>query len=403
MFLNPLLQDFKDDVKENTGRRGLALLVDLGILGVVMFLVNAIMVFAVFQSNPFSLLIGLLGPVLYTYEVYGIESTSIFVAMMPFALVHLAISIPYFSILESNGRRTPGKKWLHLDVLRRDGKFPVPSQAFQRNILKFAAGALGAYIGGLLGWGLFIGLACYIDLKISPGKKRDIRQRLSEVRLGTMVFLEDDELPMGEISLPGEKIEEMKAVKKPGGILGGLKPKKSRTPPTLGLKNEEPLLEKKERPLLGAHEEKVEKETIELGVEEEKPKERKLFSPVDEDETGREPEKAEDKPKEEKVSFFKKLFGGGGQKKVEEKEEEKPPEEKKKEPIPLPPRKEIARDEIVLQFMFDFDIDEKRARGLYDMGYRNKAEFKDAIPQDLMMIDGINPTIAKRIINRAEA
>ena len=87
----------------------------------------------------------------------------------------------------------------------------------------------------------------------------------------------------------------------------------------------------------------------------------------------------------------------------EEKEEEKPPEEKKKEPVPLPPRKEIAKDEIVLQFMFDFDIDEKRALGLFDMGYRNKAEFKDAIPQDLMMIEGINPTIAKRIIRMAES
>jgi len=35
------------------------------------------------------------------------------------------------------------------------------------------------------------------------------------------------------------------------------------------------------------------------------------------------------------------------------------------------------------------------------MGYRKKEDLKDAIPQDLMMIRGLNPTIAKRIISRA--
>jgi uncharacterized RDD family membrane protein YckC len=399
MFLNPLLQDYRDDVKENTGRRGLALLIDLGILGVAMFFLNAIMVFAVFQANPFSLIIGLLGPVIYEYEVFGVESASIFLAMIPFSVVHLAITIPFFTVLESNGRRTLGKRWMHLDILRRDGKFPIPSQAFQRNLLKFTAGALGAYIGGILGWGLFIGLACYIDLKIYPSKKRDIRQRFTEARLGTMVFLEDDEIPMGGISLPGEKIQEKKK-EKIGSKLGDLKPRKMRPSPTLGLKKEEPLLGKKERPLLGAP---VDDEEEEEEIEEEKeaPVGKKLFQPVAEE--GPEEEIEEKETKKEKVSFLKKLFGGGGEKKAEEKEEEKPPEEKKKEPVPLPPRKEIAREEIVLQFMFDFDIDERRAQGLYDMGYRNKAEFKDAIPQDLMMIEGINPTIAKRIIRSAEA
>ena len=49
----------------------------------------------------------------------------------------------------------------------------------------------------------------------------------------------------------------------------------------------------------------------------------------------------------------------------------------------------------------DFDIDEKRAEGLFEMGYRRKEDLKDAIPQDLMIIEGMNPTIAKRIISRA--
>ena len=68
----------------------------------------------------------------------------------------------------------------------------------------------------------------------------------------------------------------------------------------------------------------------------------------------------------------------------------------------LPPtKKDLGEEEIVLQFMMDFDIDEDRSRGLVETGYTDKSEFKDAIPNDLMMIKGINPTIAKRIIKKA--
>ena len=129
--------------------------------------------------------------------------------------------------------------------------------------------------------------------------------------------------------------------------------------------------------------------------------EEKDESPIDEPVI----EEEEAKEKEKKVPFWKKLFGGS--KKEDEDEfiiEQVPGPDDiivEKEPEQLPARKEIGRDETVLQFMFDFDISEERAQAIYDMGYRNKAEFKDAIPKDLIMIKGINPTIAKKIVEKA--
>ena len=99
---------------------------------------------------------------------------------------------------------------------------------------------------------------------------------------------------------------------------------------------------------------------------------------------------------EKKIPFWKRLFSGVG--KGEPKEAKM---EEAKETVELPPRDSSDRDELVLSFMMDFDISEERAQGLYDMGYRTREELKEAIPQDLMMIDGINPTIAKRIIKVA--
>ncbi len=394
MGLDPIIEDFRYEIKENMGRRGIALFIDQIVMAIPIFFFTAIFLFIIFQSNPFSVVIGQIAPLLYNYEIYGVTATPTFAALIPSFFITLGVMITYFTIFESNGRRTLGKRSLHLEVLRMDGKFLTPMQAFRRNILKFIAGAIGFYLLGLIGWGFFTAIFCLLDLKLSPGKKRDVRQRLTEASMATMVYLEHDELPIGEISIPGEKIHETKEKKKkpkPERKMGS-SPKKG-APSLLGASPKKDILlpKEKKRPLLEAPDEKepeVGKEPI------------SLLDRLDEDEEETD-EEAEEKPK--KASFFSKLFGGSKKEKVEEQpgDEESVDGSDSKKEIGLPPRKEIARDEIVLQFMFDFDIDENRANGLYDMGYRNKPEFKDAIPQDLMMIDGINPTIAKRIIARA--
>jgi hypothetical protein len=348
--------------------------------------------------------IGQIAPLVYQYEVYGVTSTPTFLAMIPSVFINLGLIIPYLMIFESNGRRTLGKRILHLEVLRSDGKFLSPSQAFQRNIIKFIAGTIGLYLLGLLGWGLFMGLACLFDLKMSKGRKKDVRQRLTEASFGTMVYIEHDEVPFGGISIPGEKIKEkMKEKKLPRKRMKPVLSRKKKPALELGSKpeKEEVLLKEKKRPLLMSSEEEKE--------EEKEPKEPSLApSLTEEGETVVKAPEEEIKEKPKKQSFFSKLFGGGSKKADEEKELHVEPDQSPgstdliHEEEGLLPRKEIARDEIVLQFMFDFDIDEDRANGLYDMGYRAKHEFKDAIPQDLMMIKGINPTIAKRIIKIAE-
>ena len=199
MVKNPVLEDYSYEIKENFWRRGLALLIDEILLAIPMFFFTAIFVFVIFQSNPFGIVIGQIGPLIYEYEVYGVQSTPTFLALIPSIFIHLALTIPYFMFLESNGRRTLGKRFLHLEVLRSDGKFLSRKQAFMRNIIKFIVGALGFYLLGLLGWGFFMGIACLFDMKMGVSKKQDARQRLTEASLGTMVYLEHDEVPMGEI------------------------------------------------------------------------------------------------------------------------------------------------------------------------------------------------------------
>jgi len=214
-----------------------------------------------------------------------------------------------------------------------------------------------------------------------------------------MVHVEHDEVPFGEISIPGDKIKERKEKEKTPKLVGKEEEPSSGKAPSLLAKPGE---EKKRLPglkrspkLLGPSEEE----------EEEGPEEPKPASMLGETEGKEEEEKAEEeKPK--KVSFFSKLFGGG--KKAEKAEGA----HVEVEEVPGPDdiihiegpvlKEESSRDETILQFMFDFDIDENRASSLYDMGYRVKTEFADAIPEDLMMIGGINPTIAKRIIARAK-
>jgi len=55
---------------------------------------------------------------------------------------------------------------------------------------------------------------------------------------------------------------------------------------------------------------------------------------------------------------------------------------------------------IVKEFALEFSIPENKAKALYDAGYRRWGDLQEAIQDDLMMVPGINPTIARRIVDR---
>jgi hypothetical protein len=63
----------------------------------------------------------------------------------------------------------------------------------------------------------------------------------------------------------------------------------------------------------------------------------------------------------------------------------------------------MTEDETVMLYSSSFDIDAEKARSLYRSGYRRWGDLQEAIPQDLIMVNGINPTVAKRIINTVRA
>jgi len=59
-----------------------------------------------------------------------------------------------------------------------------------------------------------------------------------------------------------------------------------------------------------------------------------------------------------------------------------------------------AQDEVVKKYSEFFEIDEGRALALYKAGYKRLEDFKDAIVDDLIMVEKINPTIGRRIIKK---
>lgn len=393
MGLHPDLEYYKYDLKENTARRMLAGLLDHFILIIPILIIGGVITVGLNSMNPLAALIGPLADIISPYEIYEGKPPSAWAMMLVFSVVHLIVTGFYFSFFESSGRRTFFKKMFHLEVLHKDGSFLTFFQAFRRNLLKFFIGAVAIYLLGIIGWAVLIGVTGLLDLKLKPGMKTDVRQRLTEVSVGSMVFLEDDDLPLGEINLPGEKL---KTKKKGEGFLS----KKMKTSIVMARKKGKQKLPQEKAPdLLGPGEKEVEdEEEIErapgLSLETPEPEGKEEVS---------EPSDDEQEPSE-KVPFWKKLFGGSKKKEEETILEQVPGPDDiivEKEPEQLPARKEVGKDETVLQFMFDFDISEERAQAIYDMGYRNKAEFKDAIPQDLVMIKGINPTIAKRIVEKA--
>ncbi|MBN1390794.1 MAG: RDD family protein [Candidatus Thermoplasmatota archaeon] len=400
MALDPLLQEYRYEIKENRGRRALALLVDTLIVAVFVFFFTAIFIFIVFESNPLSLIVGQFSPLIYHHETVMGRPTPVVLAMIPGIFLSLIFTGLYFTIFEVNGRRTLGKSLLHLEALGSDGKYLNWSMAYRRNLTKHIFGAAGIYILGIFGFGLFIGIACLVDLMIYPQKKRDVRQRLSEVSLGTMVYVENETIPIGGISIPGEKIpeikEKVKAPKSEGSRpLSG--PEKPLSLPAFDEKERADQTSSKKKPLLLAPAKGSEGPS-------EKEHEEGPSPEVKDEEVGEEDKIIEEK---QSVSFISRIFKG-----VLGSRKEKGDTTLHIEQVPGPDditdiegpkiKKETARDENLLRFMMEFDIDEVRAGALYDMGYRSKADLIDAVPQDLMMIEGINPTIAKRIIARAK-
>jgi ribosomal protein S13 len=96
-----------------------------------------------------------------------------------------------------------------------------------------------------------------------------------------------------------------------------------------------------------------------------------------------EEEKEGEKKKEEGGGFFGKLksiFGGGGKK--EEKKDEKPAEEVKKEELKIE------------------GVDPEKLKLLSDAGYQDAEELKEAIVEDLTMIEGIDEDTAKEIYSK---
>ncbi len=57
----------------------------------------------------------------------------------------------------------------------------------------------------------------------------------------------------------------------------------------------------------------------------------------------------------------------------------------------------LTKEETIALYSRSFDIGTDKARSLYDAGYTRWGDLQEAIPQDLIQVQGINPTVAKRI------
>ena len=62
-------------------------------------------------------------------------------------------------------------------------------------------------------------------------------------------------------------------------------------------------------------------------------------------------------------------------------------------------RDPLSRDRMIEAFIDEFHISREKAENVFDAGYSKWSDFSEAIPEDLVMIEGINPTVARRIIS----
>ena len=61
-----------------------------------------------------------------------------------------------------------------------------------------------------------------------------------------------------------------------------------------------------------------------------------------------------------------------------------------------------STERILTEFMRKFGIDRLRAEKLYHAGFQDVNDFKDKTVEDLMQIDDINPTLAKKIVQKMQ-
>ncbi|MCU0798918.1 MAG: helix-hairpin-helix domain-containing protein [Candidatus Thermoplasmatota archaeon] len=59
----------------------------------------------------------------------------------------------------------------------------------------------------------------------------------------------------------------------------------------------------------------------------------------------------------------------------------------------------LGESHTVQTYMREFNIPRDKAQSIYDAGYRRLGDLSEAIPEDLMMVKGINPTLARKIIS----
>jgi hypothetical protein len=58
----------------------------------------------------------------------------------------------------------------------------------------------------------------------------------------------------------------------------------------------------------------------------------------------------------------------------------------------------LGEGHTVQSYMREFNIPREKAQNLYDAGYRRMGDLSEAIPEDLTMVKGVNPTLARKII-----
>jgi len=78
-------------------------------------------------------------------------------------------------------------------------------------------------------------------------------------------------------------------------------------------------------------------------------------------------------------------------------------DEKVFEKVDERPHDPLKRDRMIDAYIKDFGINRDKAENLYDAGYSRWSDFTEAIPEDLLMVQGINPTVARRIISTVRA
>lgn len=59
----------------------------------------------------------------------------------------------------------------------------------------------------------------------------------------------------------------------------------------------------------------------------------------------------------------------------------------------------LGESQTVQTYISEFNIPREKAQNIYDAGYKRMGDLYEAIPEDLMMVKGINPTLARKIIS----